>query len=212
MIYVPGRCLFIHIPRTAGTSIKTAFIRHVNPLSGYMVQMTDMPYRFRRHARAAELAVIVSNWFRITRFAIIRNPWTALPSMYRYWHALADKHKGNLKTIGSKLRNQIELVLENTFAEWVPKHCRYLEPGQGHWHHFCLSATGEPLGVKAYKFEELDKWWSEIAELLRIPTDTPLPKLNQGKDVPTEWTDESVAWVRQHFSDDISRFDYPREP
>jgi len=210
MIYAPGQHLFIHIPRTAGVSIKTVYMRHRRPNDVYLIQMCDRPYRWRRHTRAVDVFPMIPDWYAVKKFAVIRSPWTVIPSTYFFWRQLYQE-AGN--AVPLPIRKEAEAAMRNPFCDWVPLHFGFLSDGEGLWYHFCLSPGGGDLGIEPFKFEQLNENWSKIRGILGLPEDAQLPKINAAKrSGKVEWTSKCVRWVQDHFADDIRRFGYPTEP
>jgi len=75
MISHKYRCIFVHIPRTAGTSIEYSIIGddwwNINPQTKHIFSQTA-----RNHYK--------DYWDDYFKFSVIRNPWDRLVSMTRY--------------------------------------------------------------------------------------------------------------------------------
>ena len=77
MIYLPGRAVFIHIPRTGGNSIKNAIASSCFSIGFPAVVSTISPVyqefdRIQIHARAIQLKGYIREWNDIYRFAVHR--------------------------------------------------------------------------------------------------------------------------------------------
>lgn len=93
-MYLPDiKALFIHVPKTGGTSIKEYF---------------DNQYDERFfHASARRFQhMFPHNWNDIFKFAFVRNPWDRYVSMYHYRVRIGDP--------------ELEIELSNvSFADWL---------------------------------------------------------------------------------------------
>ena len=89
MIYLPGRAVFVHIPRTGGNSVKNAIASNC---IGYGIQtcVSTVPSvypkfdRVQGHQRAVVLKGYINEWNNIYRFAIHRPMQERVESMYRF--------------------------------------------------------------------------------------------------------------------------------
>ena len=71
MINDEFKVIFIHIPRTSGTSIESAFDKNMDHIGG-------------KHLNASSIKKIAGNdkWDCYFKFSIVRNPWERFASMY----------------------------------------------------------------------------------------------------------------------------------
>ena len=71
MISDKHKIIFIHIPRTSGTSIESAFKFNMDKVGG-------------KHLKASEIKKNIGNdkWNNYFKFSIVRNPWERFASMY----------------------------------------------------------------------------------------------------------------------------------
>lgn len=97
MISHPHRCIFVHIPKTAGNSINRVF-------GVGWENHKDLQRYFAEHPRET-----VESYFK---FAIVRNPWDRLLSDYNY-------QKKKSREQASKLFVFSERGRERGFAEWI---------------------------------------------------------------------------------------------
>ena len=114
--------LFVHVPKTGGTSIRHALKRYEHDASRYLVNRClstcgigvnylSRDYcknRFRAHESASRVAATLPDdvFARLFKFAFVRNPWDILVSMYKFI----------LKT---KAHKRHRLVRKMEFAEFV---------------------------------------------------------------------------------------------
>ena len=75
MISHKHQCIFIHIPRTGGTSIEHWFLNHT-------MGNKNLPLK---HLTAPQAKLIYKDyWNDYYKFSIIRNPYNRFVSMFRY--------------------------------------------------------------------------------------------------------------------------------
>jgi len=84
-------CLYIHIPKTGGTSLRTAMIQTrkacmLTRIKSLDVDVVDPPNVFNPHAFLREaLPVLGLHLFtEVWKFTIVRNPWDRFVSLYYY--------------------------------------------------------------------------------------------------------------------------------
>ncbi len=216
MVYRRNEFCFIHIPRTGGISLTTAFASNLQLIEarGVLISTGHFPYVLRRHARAHELSTYLADWDQIARFAVIRNPWRAIESNYRRMRSFAP----GLKQVVAADRDWYETFVSAVraanslpFADWVPHFYAFMVEGTGHWWHYCLADDGADLGVKAFRYEELSEHWPQLAEQMGIPG-ADLPRCNQVESAACQWRPDAVEFVRSRFADDLNRFRYPQDP
>lgn len=212
MIYYQGRSLFIHIPRTSGISLSKAVLNQANPeATGVNVILGYRSSGLWRHSTANQLRKALPDWHDLTRFTIVRNPWRIVESTYRNLHRAALRmESGELWTTDS-LKAWVDEACEKPFGEFVVWHYGFLS--RGFYDHWGLEwDTHNDLGVKAFRFEDLDRHWPEICDLMQLPENTVRPHENAAEPAEMDWTAKSVAFIRSRCEHDFVMFDYPRHP
>jgi len=144
MFSVRHRCIFVHIPKTGGTSLELFFTGHDwitrNPAEhaiylaersrytdvfGGTLCAADPDYfqqRLReKHATQAELIARLGRetWEACTTFTFVRNPWLRLLSVYD--HGLRDARERMPASLGAWLgqRDPLDHMGRPVFREWV---------------------------------------------------------------------------------------------
>jgi len=208
MIYsLKHRFVFIHIPRTGGTSITRALLRATYPDA--VVDMLEL-----KHAGAEEIRRMVGrDWGDCYRFCTVRSPWEIAASDYRL---IRQSARGLRWDSGlHQMRRWIEHVRHvatldfGQFVEmfYLTRATARVRPG-GFWPTYCQDRFGRELGVEAIRFEDLSARWPEIVARCNLkPID--LPHVN-GADpgIPTLWTPELVAAIGEWCAEDIRRFGF----
>jgi chondroitin 4-sulfotransferase 11 len=192
------RCIFVHIPKTAGTSIKKAF---------------DMPgpghwpwYYYAENY--PEL------WRQYTTFAVVRNPWDRMVSAYRfakmknsYWH--------NALVAGPPL--DYELLLHKSFEECLTMVDRQREQLKGEswfrqtdWVAGPKAPGGKVMVDRVLRLENLADDFRELCEHLGFEP-PPLLKINRSKrsrDYREYYNDNTRKLVERLYASDIETFGY----
>lgn len=183
------RCIFIHIPKTAGTSIAHALFhsgsRHV-PCTEYE---RANPRKFRTYFK----------------FAFVRNPWDRLFSAY---HFLKAGGMGDVDRIWAQANLARYRNFEQFVYEWVS------ETNINSWVHFrpqidfISDASGHIAMDFIGRMERIDTDFESICRQVGI--NASLPRLNQTDKVhySEAYTTEMIEIVRKSYERDISLLNY----
>lgn len=181
-----GPFIFIHINKTAGTSIGNAI---------------GLPVKHHQTAREVIAKVGRVNWDKAYKFTLVRNPWDKVVSHYEY------RRKKNKTDISAR---------EITFAEWVKKtygpekdpyyydNEKAFQP-QVEW----LKDDEGKISIDFIgKFESINEDFEQIKKVIGL--DAELPHLNASKRVAyqTYYDEETREIVAQWFHEDIEVFGY----
>jgi hypothetical protein len=193
------RCIFIHIPRTAGSSIEDAVVGRdwwfVNPLT--------------KHLTTAQARLLYGNkrWTEYFRFSFVRNPWDKLVSMWegnRYW-----RQRQRLKTF----KNFVREATRNPFEQRSLHYHRILDltPDEqlSPWHGFVRKRLGPSRVQFIGRFESLEADMHQVFARIGAPP-VELSALNRSKrrNYREYYDDESIQIVAERFAVDIKLFDY----
>ena len=188
MIFRPQQIAFLHVQRTAGTSLELALCR----LFGITFGLDSIENGFgydprlrlhRQHATPAELLrygwLTPAEFDEFFTFTVVRNPYNRVRSAYRM-HGAA-----------------------STFPEFV-RDAPALLPRQ---HEFLAAPDGTPVNFVA-RFERLHADVAELAARLGLPL-APLPvsfRRRSGQDLA--YDAETAGLVRKAFAEDFRRLGY----
>jgi len=195
MILDTQKAIFVHIPRTAGTSIETSLCGHsiTDPhfsnvwpkWSGPILRYGDEKF---------------SKYFK---FSIVRNPWDRLVSIYHYY-----KEGGNQRSEDKAIQKK----WSGTFKEFVYN----LDYWATHSQVDCQLANqadylydDDKLIVDFIgRFEKLNLYYNQLCKRLNIQR--PLLKLNASTHKPYEkyYSKNTMEIVGKWFEKDIVFFDY----
>lgn len=174
MIYLPGRAVFIHVPRAAGNSITNAIAsacagNNFDIFIGTGAHSIPHWWHFARHTRACVLKKYITEWDDIFKFAIYRPEEERLNSIKSlvYKDIALDVDKSALCADGWKK------VLSSEDKEWYWDIQRKQDLA---W--FTKGYDGEDLGVEIFDYHKLNEQWWEICVKCDIPQCS-LPYLNK---------------------------------
>ena len=201
MIHHKHKFIFIHIPKTGGTSIESVF----NAKAAYK----DIQFK---HYTLCEYNNLRGDHHDYFKFSFIRNPWDMTISMYRYlWY----KTTG----YGPTWRENHKQFSKLTFEEWV-KHPAFKFPTiksmhvnshlSGEYGTFSSWLTCDQSTVNFVgRFENLQQDFNIICDKIGIPQQQ-LPHTNKTKHKHyTEYYDEETREiVAKKYAKDIEYFGY----
>ncbi len=191
------RFVFIHIPKTAGTSIAASLktlegtnrcaVRHKHEKYEDFIRK----YFFRTGRRASKIDDYLF-------FAFVRNPWTRFASLHRY---LLEKHRNKYPLVSPDL---------NTFVSDIRKRPDWATGIKSLWRQ-TLFIRGCDAWIGRY--ETLQESYGLLQD--RLGVSLKLKHLNHssnyGRDHRLLYTKESIDTIAEMYHDDIVHFGYTYE-
>ena len=185
-----NHCLFIHITKTAGTSVAKSLFSY-------------LPY----HYTAIEYRVIYgrSDFDRYFKFAFVRNPWDRLYSAYRYLKAggwdegdriWAEENIGHIKDFD-------EFVSRWLSIENMHKHLHFKPQ-----HEFICDSRGRMLVNYLAYFETLQDDFKRVCRHMDIDAELGCHNANPGLGYQDVYTEETRQKVAEIYAQDIALFGY----
>lgn len=192
------KCIFIHIPRVAGTSIKEALSL---PGRGHL----PWQYYYLVHPE---------QWETYTKFAVVRNPWDRVVSAYSYARMEKSYWHDNLNRLAP--HPDYELLSQKTFAEcceilrdertllkheaWHPQHAWVAKKENGN-HRLMVDLI--------LRHESLEDDFAVFCERLGIKG-IHLPRLNPSSRETYRfyYTEETKKIIEEIYATDIKLFNY----
>jgi hypothetical protein len=190
------RCIFIHVPKAAGTSIKRVF---------GMLDRGHLPWSYYALCHP-EL------WEAYTSFTVVRNPWDRLVSAYHfarmrnsYWHnphylpddyeLLSQKSFEECVTILREERERLKNLVWHTQMRWVasPK-----------------SLGGKVMVDRVLRFENIDHDFRELCRELGV-SERELPRINtsdRAGHYQQYYNERTRKIVEEIYAEDIEAFGY----
>lgn len=189
--YCASKSIFVHIPKTAGTSVSEAL---------YGMQ----PWH---HLARSYQQVDPQRFEEYFSFAFVRNPWDRALSIYKYARKISDSpYRGPLTDIAGY----------DSFESFVMDWCEK-EKIQDHYflrsQFSFVSIDDESVGIDFLgRFENIDEDFKEVCRNMGV--DVALPKLNQAKkkeDFRQSYTTEMVDKIASVYNDDVEKLGYSFE-
>jgi len=221
MLYQPDTFAFIHVPRTAGMSIRETILADARHFDGIncnsFAGKTWRPHT-RRHTTYRELQGVIPEIDRIYTFLVIRNPFDWLESTYSqlsHWRDCAFENRPNIN-YQSEIYRSVEETLQGGFAEFVKRHKHIMNDG-GMTRHWGANRNGRIAVSGVIRLEELSNRWSEIyyslgpIDVYSYEVPEKPPELRRSNAVPrlsVEWSKDLIGIVRNGFRYDFENY-YP---
>ena len=179
MILKDRKVIFIHIPRCAGTSIKES-------LKTISKNYEGKPWHLKLSEHEKKYKVNLNNYFI---FTIIRNPYDRILSVYNYKKYVRDWWD----------------VKDRGFDEWI----RFLnKQSKGDFLEKinCVEWLDVNIPIMIYRYENIDKRYLSLMNLLKLPKLKHLHKLKKNYNIK----DETKEIIYNMFEKDFKRFNYEK--
>ena len=187
---VNGPYIFIHINKTAGTSIGKAI---------------GLPVKDHLAAREVIARIGKERWNTAYTFTLVRNPWDKVVSHYEYRRK---KNKTEIATRGITFSDWVKMTYgenKNTFYYDSPRsfqpQVEWLKDDEGR-------ITLDHIG----KFESISQDFNHIKSAIGLEVELPHLNASHRAAYQTYYDDETRAIVANWFREDIEAFDYAFMP
>ncbi|MGK2915649.1 MAG: sulfotransferase family 2 domain-containing protein [Porticoccaceae bacterium] len=200
--------IFVHIDRTAGTSIQDALApdrqrasdeawrRRLIWLGGAnAVGGLYRSIQFREHVTAATVKRCLppNVYAGMLKFAFVRNPWDRLVSRYSY---LLRKQEHPRHRLVSQMA---------TFEDYLRWEIRR---GKMHQHSYVTDASGRLIVDYIGRFEHLQTDVAEVCRQLGLPVQLPHTNVSSHQDYRSYYSRQTRDWVAREFQRDVELFGY----
>jgi hypothetical protein len=208
------RCLFVHIPKTGGTSVERALgmfgdwrVEDRERLFGRIASpdlvAAGFLSRYLQHLTLPQMHSLLPPDRRegLFSFSFVRNPWDRMVSI----HAHPDP---DMVQQAAAQGLELEGLPFATFLERLAgvRHIHLLSQ-----HDFILDSAGRPLVDFIGRFETLAEDFAKVAARLGVSSDMPHANASTARrhrDYRSCYTPETRDWVACRYSLDIERFGY----
>jgi hypothetical protein len=185
-----NQAIFIHLPKTAGTSISKAL---------------GVPYS--RHISVEEYLVAnPSKFARFFKFAFVRNPYDRLLSSYTFL-------RGGGMNANDRQFSQAHIAPFESFGHFMIDGFA-CSPEIRAWVHFrpqtefICDASGRNLMDFTGRFERIAEDYAQVAARLSLPAELPITNRSYRGDYREAFTPEMVGVVQRFYSADLDTFGY----
>jgi len=210
MISHRHRCIFVHIPKTGGTSLENliwppSIPRSVDDLwLGFVdayhnkVQTGGLQHLFASQIRTEVGVRVFDSYFR---FSFVRNPWDRAVSQYTYMERRPDLREFLGMRQGASMKEYLQLIGRRLHVQWE-KQVRFLQ-----------ADSGELLVNFIGRFESFESSARSVIARLGIGLGE-IPHENAGVRGPyqTYYDEEAREMVAALYAEDIRAFGYAFEP
>jgi sulfotransferase famil protein len=202
MISHSRRFIFIHIPRTSGTSIESALKRHGGIVRSGFKNFHSIYFK---HAKAKSVQRMLGEEYdAYFRFTVVRNPWDWIVSNYEFNRGL---HIPFVEGTGYPVRGEVpEWAKDQTFPDWFKWWIQNFSPNQSS---MLVGKDGELLVEYIMRFENIEEDFRKLCRRIEVPYH-PLTheKKSTRKNFREYYDADLKRLVESHLSEDIQRFGY----
>ncbi len=198
------KLIFIHIPKTGGSSVANA-LENLNTQDAKALSQPLGILQPNRHLKAKEVKYLLGDkiWNEFFSFAFVRNPWDLMVSQYHWWLQKAGqypscrkdvekiKRMGNFTNfLNSKYGQKMFHDTTGNMFDWIAEDDRIIVDFVG-------------------KFENLQDGLNEVCQRLNLEP-IQLPHTNKTKRKPYQdyYNDETKQLVAHRFRKTIEMFGY----
>jgi len=188
------KCVFVHIPKCAGTSVYKSL---------------KLDFLGSGHAPASKHSEFLDQGY--FSFSFVRNPWDRIASCYRYFKSMKPKdrwYKGN-----QKLADLAKQISFDQFVRMIPEFQKMMIREEGsvrsgiHFQPFSyfLDKPIEYIG----KMEDIQHDYFNIRSRLNLPLEN-LPQINSTKKQNYQklYIEDTKSLVYNVYSEDIKKYNY----
>lgn len=205
MISHRHKCIFIHIPKTGGSSINPLLWPGKRTEADLWMGFVD---RFRNKYQTGGLQHLLARYVReevgsevfasYFKFAFVRNPFDRLVSQYAYLSQRADLREYLQVPEGTPFRDYVRIVEDSDHVQVKPQ----IE--------FTHDVDGTQLVDFIGRFERYEEGFNHVMTVLGLP-DLQLPHNNQSvreRDYRQYYDDETAEIVAVRYAADLAAFGY----
>ena len=200
------RCVFVHAPRTGGSTVEDLIWpppRSEEELYGGFVdrfhnrhQTGGLQHLTARQIRADVGDDVFSSYLR---FTVVRNPWDRTVSQYAYMARRPDLREFLGMPEGADFATYLRLLDLREHVQWTPQSA------------FVTDDDGTLLVDRVLRLERLAEELPPLLEELGVPFDDVLPRRNvsvRRPDHRSYYDDETHDLVAERYREDVERFGY----
>ena len=201
MISDSHRFVFVHIPRTGGTSVETALAQFSrDPVHFVARGNTVFPYK---HDSAQALAGrLGADWGRYLRFSIVRDPWARMLSEYKFFRETGPLLYDGFSPLERALTDAARAY---DLERWLFTFADELSMAQTA---YLTDAQGELMVEHVCRTERLAEDFAAICARLGIRVALPHVNRTEPSRLWSSFTPAAAALVAERCGEDLRRFGY----
>ena len=190
---------FIHIPKTAGSSITKLLDmgerENFFEVNYHAYEFDGVSYA-PQHLTPALLARLVPDFDAYTTFCFTRHPYEKAVSEYHWLRKDVDKRK-------------VRVFWEPLFRHWIRR-----ELALKNMDHKLPQATYVEGCQHVFKFEDLHSEWENISRVMGVSSEEALPRLVVGRQntsrIASGLSDKTKRMIQELYPDDFEALGYDR--
>ena len=161
MISHSPRFIFIHIPRTSGTSISSALKRHGGIVRSGLKNFYSIYFK---HAKAESVQRMLGEEYdAYFRFTVVRNPWDWIVSNYEFNRGL---HIPFVEGTRYPVSGEVpEWAKDQTFPDWLKWWIQNFRPKQSS---MLVGKNGELLVDHILRFENIEEDFRKLCRRIGV--------------------------------------------
>ena len=191
------KCIFIHIPKTGGTSIEQ-FIKDYDKNNLLFIGVRNN--RSLQHLTGFQLMKLIPNIYKkYYKFSIVRNPYDKLLSEY-YWNPSNIGYKSG-KSKKDFLKKVSEIIKNKKYYDDI--YNDHLIP-----QYYFIFYKNKLIVNELFKYEDLEWVSNYLKKKLKIFRN--FPYLNKNDIEKEGWTEEEKEIIYDLYKDDFLYFGYTK--
>ena len=190
------KILFIHIPKTAGTSVN-----HVLSSNGYNEWIREDRFNYHDPYFVLQKNNLTLNWDNCFIFSIVRNPFTRTFSSFKFFNKINELSISfsqylHLCSLGKNSGVKAKEEFWRTSMIFYPQSL------------FLYSMKGKLKKDNIYRFENLNPLKRKISTYLNKKIDFPFLNMGNKNDYYKDYTPPNIEKVKEIYSIDFENFNY----
>lgn len=196
-------CIFVHIPRTGGTSIENAI---------WPGERTDADLwmgfisRYRNKYQTGGLQHLLATQIRqevgegvfqsYFKFSFVRNPWDKAVSQYMLTSRRKDLQDYIGMRAGDPFKRYLELIPRREHVQWMPQH------------RFIYDESGRRLIDCLGRFEQLERDAAGVFSHIGLAGTLPHAHATRREPLEAYYDSEAAGMVAEFYAQDVELFGY----
>ena len=195
------KTIFVHIPKTAGTSIEKAIGIKALDKTAYRHReeagIRGVSYALQHYTAEMLMAEnsIVPYWKSYYKFAFVRHPYTRVLSEY-FW--VKGKKKQGLEFTRQAFKDHLNSYYIKLNTDHKLSQTQYI-----------YSSAGKPLVDRVFKFEKIKSSFKVLSNRLKLESKLEHMQRSSNSNI-IELDDDDKDFIYQLYQDDFKNFNYNR--